>query len=82
MLQTPPAMNNAAKGVKVDILEDPMGIALYAKYRAEKPELHMEDWKGLAAIRKADRLTEKLLTALIRLLSSNFFMITCTLESR
>ena len=45
------------KGVKVDILEDPMGIALYAKYRAEKPELDMEDWKGLAAIRKADRLT-------------------------
>lgn len=24
------------KGVKVDILEDPVGIALYAKYRAEK----------------------------------------------
>ncbi|AKB78918.1 Cytosine deaminase [Methanosarcina horonobensis HB-1 = JCM 15518] len=41
------------KGVKVDILEDPMGIALYAKYRAEKPELDMEDWKGLAAVRKA-----------------------------
>lgn len=40
------------KGVKVDILEDPVGIALYAKYRAEKPELDMEDWKGLAAIRK------------------------------
>ena len=45
------------KGVKVDILEDPVGIALYAKYRAEKPELDMEDWKGLTAIRKADRLT-------------------------
>ena len=41
------------KGVKVDILEDPMGITLYAKYRAEKPELDMEDWKGLAAVRKA-----------------------------
>jgi len=40
------------KGVKVDILEDPVGIALYAKYRAEKPELDMEDWKGLAAVRK------------------------------
>ena len=39
------------KGVKVDILEDPVGIALYAKYRAEKPELDMEDWKGLAACR-------------------------------
>lgn len=31
------------KGVKVDILEDPVRIALYAKYRAEKPELDMED---------------------------------------
>lgn len=38
------------KGVKVDILEDAMGIALYAKYRAEKPELDIEDWKGLAAL--------------------------------
>lgn len=41
------------KGIKVDILEDPVGIALYAKYRAEKPELDMEDWKGLAAVRRA-----------------------------
>lgn len=40
------------KGVKVDILEDPMGIELYAKYRAEKPELDLEDWKGLAAVGK------------------------------
>jgi cytosine/creatinine deaminase len=45
------------KGIKVDILEDPIGIALYAKYRAEKPELDIEDWKGLAAIHKANRLT-------------------------
>lgn len=42
------------KGIRVDILEDPMGILLYAKYRAEKPELDMEDWKGLAAVRKPD----------------------------
>ena len=42
------------KGVKVDILEDPVGIALYAKYRAEKPELDIEDWKGLVAVRKAN----------------------------
>jgi len=41
------------KGVKVDILEDSVGIALYAKYRAEKPDLDIEDWKGLAAVRKA-----------------------------
>ncbi|MFA4993802.1 MAG: nucleoside deaminase [Bdellovibrionales bacterium] len=41
------------KGIKVDILEDPVGIALYAKYRAEKPDLDIEDWKGLAAVRKA-----------------------------
>jgi cytosine deaminase len=45
------------KGIKVDILEDPVGIALYAKYRAEKPELDMEDWKGLAAVHKrSDRI--------------------------
>jgi cytosine/creatinine deaminase len=41
------------KGIKVDILEDPVGIALYAKYRAEKPELDLEDWKGLAAVRRS-----------------------------
>jgi cytosine/creatinine deaminase len=39
------------KGIRVDILEDQKGIALYAKYRAEKPELDLEDWKGLAAVR-------------------------------
>lgn len=38
-------------GVQVDILEDQEGIALYAKYRKEKPDLDMEDWKGLAAVR-------------------------------
>jgi len=40
------------KGVQVDILEDPEGIALYAKYRAEKPDQDIEDWKGLAAVRQ------------------------------
>lgn len=40
------------KGVHVDILEDQKGIALYARYRAEKPEQDLEDWKGLAAVRK------------------------------
>jgi cytosine deaminase len=40
------------KGVPVDVLEDPEGIALYAKYRAEKPDQDMEDWKGLAAVRQ------------------------------
>ena len=41
------------KGVQVDILEDPEGVAFYAKYRKEKPEQDLEDWKGLAAVRKA-----------------------------
>jgi cytosine deaminase len=41
------------KGVQVDILEDPEGVALYAKYRKEKPDQDLEDWKGLAAVRKA-----------------------------
>lgn len=38
------------KGIQIDILEDQMGIDLYAKYRAEKPELDIEDWKGKAAL--------------------------------
>lgn len=38
------------KGVKVDILEDEKGIALYAEYRQENPELDLEDWKGKAAL--------------------------------
>ncbi len=38
------------KGIQVDILEDAKGIALYSKYRKEKPDLDLEDWKGLAAI--------------------------------
>lgn len=43
------------KGVQVDVLEDPKGIALYAKYRLEKPDLDTEDWKGLAEVRKPPR---------------------------
>ena len=41
-----------SKGVQVDILEDSKGIELYARYRKEKPELDIEDWKGKAAICK------------------------------
>jgi cytosine/creatinine deaminase len=41
------------RGVQVDILEDPEGIALYARYRQEKPDQDLEDWKGVAAVRKA-----------------------------
>ena len=41
------------KGVQVDILEDPEGIAFYAKYRKEKPDQDLEDWRGLAEVRKA-----------------------------
>lgn len=40
------------KGVQVDILEDQKGIALYAKYRSEKPDQDTEDWKGLAEVRR------------------------------
>lgn len=42
-----------AKGIAVDILEDADGIALYARYRVQKPDLDVEDWKGLAAVRHA-----------------------------
>lgn len=41
------------KGLQVDILEDPEGVALYAAYKKEKPNQELEDWKGLAAIRKS-----------------------------
>jgi cytosine deaminase len=39
------------KGVQVDILEDPIGIALYRKYDQEKPAQAAEDWRGVAAVR-------------------------------
>ena len=41
------------KGVQVDILEDPSGIAFFAKYLKEKPNQHLEDARGLAEVRKA-----------------------------
>jgi len=43
------------KGVQVDILEDPDGVAFFAKYLKEKPEQHMEDAYGLAAVRKGSK---------------------------
>lgn len=41
------------KGVPVEILEDPEGITLFVKYIKEKPDQHLEDAYGLAAVRKA-----------------------------
>ncbi|QUJ69544.1 nucleoside deaminase (plasmid) [Photobacterium sp. GJ3] len=38
------------KGVQVDILEDQTGIALYGRFRQEKPAQDLEDWKGLCAV--------------------------------
>jgi cytosine/creatinine deaminase len=38
------------KGVAVEVFEDPDAIALYARYRRERPDLDLEDWKGLAAV--------------------------------
>src|SRR5215471_7394551 len=40
------------KGVQVDILEDRLGVELYARYRREKPDQDTEDWKGLAEVLK------------------------------
>lgn len=37
-------------GVAVDVLEDEMGIALYARFRAEQPQLEQEDWHGVCAV--------------------------------
>ncbi len=44
------------RGVRVDVVEDPKGIELYAKYRREHPELDQEDWKGLAEVRKSHKV--------------------------
>jgi cytosine/creatinine deaminase len=43
------------KGVQVDILEDPEGVAFFASYLKEKPDQHMEDAFGLAAVRKGSK---------------------------
>ena len=40
------------KGITVDIKEDPKGIALYARFRTEKPDQDLEDWRGLSAVLK------------------------------
>jgi cytosine deaminase len=40
------------KGVNVEILEDPEGVAFFASYLKEKPDQHLEDAYGLAALRK------------------------------
>jgi len=40
------------KGIQLDILEDQEGIALYEKYRRERPDQDDEDWKGLAEVHK------------------------------
>jgi creatinine deaminase len=41
-----------SKGVQVDILEDPEGIALYARFRVENPMLEREDWQGVSAVHR------------------------------
>jgi creatinine deaminase len=45
------------KGVKVEILEDAEGVGFYKKYRGEKPNQDLEDWQGLAAVRKGEKRT-------------------------
>ena len=40
------------KGIQVDIKEDHKGIELYARFRAEKPNQDLEDWRGLSAVLK------------------------------
>src|SRR5690349_20006578 len=38
-----------SRGITVDVLEDPLGIALYKRYQLEKPAQAAEDWKGVKA---------------------------------
>ena len=40
------------KGIPVDILADQQGIALYRSFRANSPDLDLEDWQGLSAVSK------------------------------
>ena len=39
-------------GVRVDILEDAQGVALYGRFRSEKPQLEREDWRGVSAVNR------------------------------
>ncbi len=41
-----------SKGIEVIIMDDPDCVALVAKFRAEKPDLWMEDWGGAPAAAK------------------------------
>ena len=43
------------KGVHTYILEDKKGIALYARFRSEKPDQDLEDWQGLNAVERRNR---------------------------
>ncbi len=53
---SPNAENNEemlrSRGVDVELLPDESGIGLYARFRQEKPELDLIDWRGVAALRK------------------------------
>jgi creatinine deaminase len=40
------------KGVQLEILEDPEGVAFYAKFAKERPDPDREDAGGLPAVRK------------------------------
>lgn len=42
------------KGVRVEIMEDPFGMALFAKYFRENPDQHVEDARCVAEVRKGD----------------------------
>ncbi|MBH8579296.1 nucleoside deaminase [Bisbaumannia pacifica] len=39
-----------SKGLRVDILEDARGVEGYARFRAEQPQLDLEDWQGRGAL--------------------------------
>jgi cytosine deaminase len=41
-----------AQGVQVERLPDARGAALYARFRREKPELDIIDWKGIAGLNR------------------------------
>jgi cytosine/creatinine deaminase len=42
-----------SKGIAVDILDDEMGIELYARYVKERPDQNQEDWQGLASVNQS-----------------------------
>ena len=43
-----------SRKIKVELLDDPKGIELYDRFREEKPDLDVIDWRGVAGLKDQD----------------------------